>query len=86
MLQYNYVHSHAGLLGGVANVVRPSNYWGCQRTQDSLEIVPYAEDELVLVLPVFHPFAKRDTIQRRLYKLEFIALDSQSTIRRVTLC
>jgi DNA-binding transcriptional LysR family regulator len=52
--------------------------------QDSLEIVPYAEDELVLVLPVFHPFAKRDTIHKEdLYKLEFIALDSQSTIRKV---
>ncbi len=52
--------------------------------QGSLEIVPYAEDELVLVLPVFHPFAKRDTIYKEdLYKLQFIALDSQSTIRKV---
>jgi len=52
--------------------------------QDALEITPYAEDELALILPVFHPFAKLDTIQKEdLYKLQFIALDSQSTIRKV---
>ena len=52
--------------------------------QESLEIIPYAEDELALILPVFHPFAKLHTIQREdLYKLQFIALDSQSTIRKV---
>jgi len=51
---------------------------------ESLEIVPYAEDELVLILPVFHPFAKLETIQKEdLYKLQFIGLDSQSTIRKV---
>ena len=51
---------------------------------ESLEIVPYAEDELALILPAFHPFAKLDTIQKEdLYKLQFIALDSQSTIRKV---
>lgn len=52
--------------------------------QDSLEIIPYAEDELALILPVFHPLAKVETIQKDdLYKLQFIALDSQSTIRKV---
>ena len=52
--------------------------------QESLEILPYAEDELALILPVSHPLAKLDTIQREdLYKLQFIALDSQSTIRKV---
>jgi DNA-binding transcriptional LysR family regulator len=51
---------------------------------ESLEIIPYAEDELALILPVFHPFAKQETIQKEdLYKLQFIALDSQSTIRKV---
>ena len=51
---------------------------------DSLNILPYAEDELALILPVFHPFAKSETIQKDdLYKLQFIALDSQSTIRKV---
>ncbi len=52
--------------------------------QDSLEIIPYAEDELALLLPVFHPLARTSTVQREdLYKLQFIALDSQSTIRKV---
>ncbi len=52
--------------------------------QDSLNIVPYAEDELALIMPVFHPLANVDLIQKDdLYKLNFIALDSQSTIRKV---
>ncbi len=51
---------------------------------ESLEIMPYAEDELALILPASHPFAKLGTIQKEdLYKLQFIALDSQSTIRKV---
>jgi DNA-binding transcriptional LysR family regulator len=52
--------------------------------QDSLEIIPYAEDELALIMPVFHPLAHSEGIQREdLYKLHFISLDSQSTIRKV---
>ncbi|WP_017305543.1 LysR family transcriptional regulator [Spirulina subsalsa] len=52
--------------------------------QDTLDVQPYAEDELALILPVFHPLAKQDTIQKEdLYKLNFITLDSQSTIRKV---
>jgi DNA-binding transcriptional LysR family regulator len=52
--------------------------------QESLVTVPYAEDELALILPIFHPLARVGTIQREdLYKLQFIALDSQSTIRKV---
>ena len=52
--------------------------------QDVLEIVPYAEDELALILPINHPLAKAETIQKEdLYKLNFIALDFQSTIRKV---
>jgi len=51
---------------------------------ESLEIIPYAEDELALIIPAFHPFAKLETIHKDdLYKLQFIALDSQSTIRKV---
>lgn len=51
---------------------------------ESLEITPYAEDELALILPVFHPLAQLETIQKEdLYKLNFIALDAQSTIRKV---
>ncbi len=52
--------------------------------QESLEVIPYAEDELALILPVFHPLAGVELIQRDdLYRLDFIALDSQSTIRKV---
>lgn len=51
---------------------------------ESLNTIPYAEDELALIIPVSHPFSKLDTIQKEdLYKLQFIALDSQSTIRKV---
>lgn len=52
--------------------------------QTSLDIEPYAEDELALVLPIFHPLAQKETIQREdLYRLNFITLDAQSTIRKV---
>nr|YP_009504467.1 LysR transcriptional regulator [Cyanophora sudae]AWW13624.1 LysR transcriptional regulator [Cyanophora sudae] len=52
--------------------------------QESLTITPYAEDELVLILPKSHPFAKLDSIQKEdLYRLKFIALDAQSAIRKV---
>jgi DNA-binding transcriptional LysR family regulator len=52
--------------------------------QDSLRILPYAQDELALILPVNHPFAKAPSVQKDdLYELQFIALDSQSTIRKV---
>jgi DNA-binding transcriptional LysR family regulator len=52
--------------------------------QDSLVTVPYAEDELVLILPSNHPLAQAETVHREdLYKLNFIALDAQSTIRKV---
>jgi DNA-binding transcriptional LysR family regulator len=51
---------------------------------ESLDISPYAEDELALILPVQHPLAQQDTIQKEdLYKLNFIVLDAQSTIRKV---
>ncbi|MDJ0677402.1 MAG: LysR family transcriptional regulator [Calothrix sp. MO_167.B42] len=51
---------------------------------ESLEMIPYSEDELVLILPVFHPLAKVEKIHKEdLYKLQFITLDSQSTIRKV---
>lgn len=52
--------------------------------QDSLEVIPYAEDELTLILPPHHPFGEREIIQKDdLYSLHFITLDSQSTIRKV---
>jgi len=53
-------------------------------TLETLEVVPYTEDELALILPPFHPLAQVKTISKEdLYKLQFIALDSQSTTRKV---
>lgn len=52
--------------------------------QEVLQIVPYAEDDLAIILPANHTLAKQDIIQKEdLYKLSFIVLDSQSTIRKV---
>lgn len=51
---------------------------------ESLDIIPYAEDELALIVPPFHPFAQVGIIPKEdLYKLNFITLDAQSTIRKV---
>jgi len=51
--------------------------------QDSLEITPYAEDELALILPTSHPLAQMGSLPiEELFKLQFITLDSQSTIRK----
>ncbi|MCY7386219.1 MAG: LysR family transcriptional regulator [Microcoleus sp. CAN_BIN18] len=51
---------------------------------EALEIVPYAEDELALILPPSHPMVQQKSIQKDdLYELKFICLDSQSTIRKV---
>ncbi|TYQ26067.1 LysR family transcriptional regulator [Pseudanabaena sp. UWO310] len=50
---------------------------------DSLEITPYAEDELALILPISHQLAQVGALPiDELYKLQFITLDSQSTIRK----
>lgn len=52
--------------------------------QETLEIYPYADDELALIMPVSHPLAKNGSIPKEdLYRLGFITLDSQSTIRKV---
>lgn len=52
--------------------------------QPVLDITSYAEDELALILPTSHPFASLKYIQKEdLYRLRFIALDTQSTIRKV---
>ncbi len=53
-------------------------------TLENLEVIAYTEDELALILPPFHPLAQVKTISKEdLYKLQFIALDSQSTTRKV---
>nr|YP_010338172.1 LysR transcriptional regulator [Erythrolobus coxiae]UNJ17757.1 LysR transcriptional regulator [Erythrolobus coxiae] len=50
----------------------------------TLQITSYAEDELALILPKSHPFSKMKSIKKEdLYRLRFIALDTQSTIRKV---
>ena len=52
--------------------------------QDVLNVIPYADDELALILPPNHVLAQEGAIQKEdLYKLKFITLDSQSTIRKV---
>ena len=52
--------------------------------QDTLKIIPYAEDELTLILPIDHPLAQVEKVQKEdLYRLNFISLDAQSTIRKV---
>jgi DNA-binding transcriptional LysR family regulator len=49
-----------------------------------LAITPYAEDELALILPLNHPLSKFKFIRKEdLYRLQFIALNPQSTIRNV---
>jgi len=50
-----------------------------------LDITPYVEDELALIVPRSHPFVKSGSIKKKedLYNLKFITLDSYSTIRTV---
>lgn len=52
--------------------------------QEILKIIPYAQDELALILPPSHPLAEVEIINKEdLYELDFISLDYQSTIRKV---
>jgi DNA-binding transcriptional LysR family regulator len=49
-----------------------------------LEITPYVEDELALIVPPSHPYVKLEFIKKEdLYDLKFISLNSYSTIRTV---
>ena len=49
-----------------------------------LHVIPYATDELALVLPTKHKLAKELNLTKEdLYKLNFVSLDSQSTTRKV---
>ncbi len=51
---------------------------------ESLEVIPFATDELALVLPTSHPLAKlKELTKEDLYSLNFITLDNQSTTRKV---
>ncbi|HAN47256.1 MAG TPA: LysR family transcriptional regulator [Cyanobacteria bacterium UBA8156] len=51
--------------------------------QGELKVVPYAEDELALVVPANHALATTPVIDiNTLYHLQFLVLDAQSTIRK----
>ena len=55
-----------------------------QELQKDLRITSYAEDELALILPLSHPLTTLEFIQKEdLYRIRFIALNTQSTIRNV---
>ena len=52
--------------------------------ENLLQVIPYATDELALVLPTKHPLSnKKELTKEDLYKLNFVTLDSQSTTRKV---
>ena len=51
---------------------------------EQLQVVPYASEDLALVLPVKHPMARLQELQKDdLYRLSFICLDAQSTTRKM---
>jgi len=55
-----------------------------EELEERLEIVPFAEDSLVLVVSADHELCKRSQITKAdLYHLKFIALDPGSTTRKV---
>ncbi len=55
-----------------------------QELNELLHVVPYASDEIALVLPQKHSFAKMTELSKEdLYRLNFVSLDSQSTTRKV---
>ena len=81
------VHSTRKISWGVANGKIDLAVVGGEvplELQNVLEIISYAEDELALILPLNHSFSSREFIQKEdLYRLNFIALNTQSTIRNV---
>ena len=81
------VHSTRKISWGIANGNIDLAVVGGEVPQElkkTLEISSYAEDELALILPLSHPFCAFDFIQKEdLYRLRFIVLNTQSTIRTV---
>ncbi len=52
--------------------------------RELLKVVPYASDELALVLPIKHPLSKLlELTKEDLYRLGFVCLDAQSTTRKM---
>jgi DNA-binding transcriptional LysR family regulator len=55
-----------------------------EELQKNLEIEDFVNDELILILPKSHPFALKKRINKEdLYHLNFITLNSNSTIRKL---
>lgn len=55
-----------------------------EELQKNLEIEDFVNDELILIIPKSHPFALRKKISKEdLYHLNFITLNSNSTIRKL---
>ena len=81
------VHSTRKISWGVANGTVDLAVVGGEipkELQTNLKITSYAEDELALILPLSHPFSSLEFIQKEdLYRIRFIALNPQSTIRNV---
>tara|TARA_B100000579_G_C22834048_1_gene857604 strand:+ start:1830 stop:2786 length:957 start_codon:yes stop_codon:yes gene_type:complete len=51
---------------------------------EMLDVIPYANDEIALVLPPSHPLASKNSLPKEdLYRLSFVTLDAQSTTRKV---
>ena len=54
-----------------------------EELEKTLEIEDFVEDEFSLIIPKSHPFAKKKKITKKdLYHLNFITLNSNSTIRK----
>ncbi len=52
--------------------------------KELLQVVPYATDEVALVLPVKHPLSRNTELTKEdLYRIGFIGLDAQSTTRKM---
>ena len=81
------VHSTRKIAWGVANGRIDLAIVGGEvprELKNVIDITSYAEDELALILPLSHPFSALESIQKEdLYRLRFIALNTQSTIRNV---
>ncbi len=81
------VHSTRKIAWGVANGRIDLAVVGGEVPQELKSVIDktsYAEDELALILPLSHPFSTLKSIQKEdLYRLRFIALNTQSTIRNV---
>ncbi|WP_320673580.1 LysR family transcriptional regulator [Prochlorococcus sp. MIT 1341] len=55
-----------------------------QELNELLQVVPYASDEVALVLPIKHPLARLSELTKEdLYRLGFVSLDAQSTTRKM---